>query len=108
MDVRLSVRVGLGVRFEFDPVGMPSRISFSSPNEGPRSRLGRGRLESGPAIPCRTSKLERFWMRGVKDDGGGGPSSKSDGVMGGESRMPGGRGRGPRRMELRRVLSCAC
>ena len=38
------------------------------------SRLGSGKLDSGPAIPCRISKLERRFILVVgigKDEGGG-------------------------------------
>lgn len=38
------------------------------------SRLGRGKLDSGPAIPCRISKLVRRFILVVgigKDEGGG-------------------------------------
>ncbi len=39
-------------------IGIPSLIPSSEPFISPR--LGSGRLESGPAIPCNTSKLDLF------------------------------------------------
>ena len=48
--MRLRVRVGLDVRRLFDEVvGTPSCMLLSS------RRRGSGKLESGPAMPCRTS-----------------------------------------------------
>jgi hypothetical protein len=71
--IRDKVRVGLGGRLN-EGEGMPSRIPFSSPG----SRLGRGKLESGPARLRRTSWLDRRFILidvcavvGTKDDGGG-------------------------------------
>lgn len=59
--VRLKVRVGLCARLFGDDMGMPSRISptpFSSPKDAARcSRRGKGKLDSGPARLCNTSKL---------------------------------------------------
>lgn len=57
--IRLNDRVGLAERLEYSrpsafdvkSVGTPSRIALPS-------CLGRGKRESGPAILCKTSKLE--------------------------------------------------
>lgn len=64
-DIRLSERVGLEGRLvdiavggELNDIGMPSRITSVVPltaSGGSSTRLGRGRLESGPAMPWRTS-----------------------------------------------------
>lgn len=58
-NIRLRVLVGLDARLYVvglagltpNVIGMPSGIPFSSRP----SRFGSGRLESGPAIPCRMS-----------------------------------------------------
>lgn len=67
-----------------------------------------------------TSKLERrlAFKSGVlppetedgKDEGGGGEfmGSNSSVKNGGELSIPGGNGRGPRKMVFSRVCSCAC
>lgn len=89
---------------------MPSRIPFSSPNDRLlSSRRGSGKLESGPARPCRTSKLFRFCSRGdmywLPDVDAW---SSSMGERGGELKTPGGNGRGPRRITFSRLCSWAC
>lgn len=68
---RLKVRVGLGARLYDDggaltpkSIGTPSRIPPSFFIDGEvvltESRFGNGKLESGPARLCRTSKLDLF------------------------------------------------
>lgn len=77
---RDKVRVGLETRLyeaelpEPTPkvAGTPSRMPLSSAG----SRLGKGKLESGPAMPSRTSWLDRRFILvgvgpfGTNDDGG--------------------------------------
>lgn len=116
-DVRLRVRVGLDTRLNdvrpIEPtpksMGTPSLIppSFIDGVPAP-SRLGRGKFDSGPAIPCRTSKLDRRCILVGVCGGGDIISGRSSGECGGEDMIPGGNGRGPRRMTFSRVCSWAC
>lgn len=98
-------------------LGMPSLIpSIPSSNPLPETFLcreesfrGSGKLESGPASPCKCSQLLRLFillMLLVNMDGGGGNDMSllrlewkedSVGEEGGEVIIPGGSGRGPRR-----------
>ena len=79
---------------------------------------GNGRLLSGPASPDNTSYEDRRWIlidwlvlpvEGVceceRPEDGDGSLSRSSGDIGGELRMPGGRGRGPRRRLFSRLCS---
>lgn len=95
---RLNVLVGLSLLCPLPlPVGMPSRIPFSSPN-AMLLRRGNGRLESGPASPWSASnelRLAILIARGEdtnpEEDGRWGTErSSSAGECGGELKMPGG------------------
>lgn len=82
--------------------------------------FGTGSFESGPAKFDNTSKLDRrlafksgvlpFVTADGKDEGGGDEfmGSNSSDKKGGELRIPGGNGRGPRKMVFSRLCSCAC
>lgn len=129
-DVRLSVRVGLDTRLLGDGNGTPSLISSPSDGERPFG-FGTGSFESGPARLDRTSKLERRRaaftsdlkgeelplapgdvneVNDVYDEGGDVlfmVSSSSD-IADGELSMPGGNGRGPRRIVFSRLYNWAC
>jgi hypothetical protein len=125
-DVRLSDLVGLEVLLcaEFDDeaklLGMPSLIPSMPSCEDVRVRgpsfLGKGKLESGPASPCKISLLDRF----DSDRRGDivllvvllllllvllGVSDNSMGDCGGEFIVPGGIGLGPRSTMLSRFCS---
>ena len=116
---RLSVLLGLLLLCPLPlPVGMPSRIPFSSPNDM-LLRLGSGKLESGPARPCNASNEERratLMACGVPvpepesepEEGDEAKGSRSVREREGELRIPGGYGRGPRRMVFSSVASWAC
>lgn len=62
---RLNVRVGLdarllkpGLALPPESIGTPSRISSCLVGDPSASFLGSGKRDSGPAIPCSTSKLD--------------------------------------------------
>ena len=116
---RLSVLVGLLFLCPLPlPIGIPSRIPFSSPNDM-LLRLGSGKPESGPARPCSASnELRRATLiacgvpapelESEREGGDGAKGSRSVKDMEGELRMPGGYGRGPRRMVFSSAVSWAC
>ena len=111
---RLSVLVGLVFLCPLPlPVGMPSRIPFSSPNDM-LLRFGSGKPESGPARPWSASyelRLASLTARGVEpelDEEDGANGSRSTNERDGELMMPGGYGRGPRRMVFSSAVSWAC
>jgi hypothetical protein len=129
MDVRLSVRVGLDVRLWCvgvvgptpNSMGMPSRIPPSCRRLDEDTALrgvGRGRLESGPAISWSASyELRRDILEG---DGSGNADggelaavvsekdSSGVGETGGDMANSGGRGRGPRKISVSYFWSWAC
>jgi hypothetical protein len=134
-DARLSDLVGLDCLLgvcrcaeDVEPklLGIPSLIpSIPSSNPPPETFLdregslrgsGSGRPDSGPASPCRRSRLFRlfmWFMLGGDSDrsevryGGEGWKNESVGDGGGELIIPGGNGRGPRSTIVSRLWSCA-
>lgn len=83
---RLRVLVGLGARLYALVLAGPTPKDMGIPSLIPPSsstRLGSGKLDSGPAMPCRTSKLDlRDTFVGVEAyaDGGG-----DDAIIGGSA-----------------------
>ena len=126
-DVRLSDLVGLDCLLgvcrcaeeRLKLYGIPSLIpSIPSSNPPPETFLcregslrGSGKLDSGPASPCRCSRLLRLFillmLPVMLNDGGGSDVSEwkddSVGEEGGELIIPGGSGRGPRKTTVSKL-----